>query len=524
MLQTKQMHVGWFLLLLCMLGISSFARAAEVLGYRAVTDGVEVYNTSNGVAVSKVVLSQVSVVTGNGAIAYAAFAGGIAVISVIDPHAPQLVHVMTVPLPAKRLVIENGKLSIEFADGTSSAHSLDDPLRPNPPSVTSPSVTSPPVMAPPVKAPSTSDAAASQTTPSATPTVAPPDSTSVVHAERPLAIGDVVLVRKGWVGIKSSTALSEGQRFYLYKGGLAAKPGDALSGTVPHRSGMLVIERVRGLWGVGRLERNAYAEVGDRAIETRNRFKQSLLYGERFPKTARVLVDLWTGPLFGKGVTGQDGTGGGLIGMVAFEYRFAVPLKLGLELSPLTLVDGLRTRTNDYLGIPVTVFSGGLRAVIGVALSGFELSLGLGGALNVVGSPVGAMSMGLSARFGSLDGLNLTLASSLELFTQKPIARLEQFYGAWNIPVHRRVTMAFVGGFGGSESPYLAMGTLDFYGYLFGTGGPGTWIIRTGFGGFGMRQKPICGPQPLTFVKPWCNSFTSTGGGPAFHLGLDTRF
>jgi hypothetical protein len=331
----------------------------------------------------------------------------------------------------------------------------------------------------------------------------------------------VVMVRRGWVVIEAGRPLHVGDRFTLLsqrrvRGVDPATRRDAL---VPEgdQTGILVLERVRGAQGAGRLVRNAYAEIGDLAVPTSAPFRESLVYGRRFPGTWRVYGDLWLGPML------DQNTGLGLMALSAVEYRFRAPIKLALELAPLSLIAGLRDRVfisgggsrEVDMGAP---FSGALRGVVGLALSGFELSAGLGGAVNTSLLQPFDLQMSFSVRAGSLDGLHMAATFQFFLPVGRRTTDFDGGNGAFNIPVHRRLTLLLAAG----GTPTWLYSTIGFRVYVAGTGGPGTWILSTGAGGGYMISKRTC-PPPSTDTLD-CQSGEATGGGPLFHLGLDRRF
>jgi hypothetical protein len=251
--------------------------------------------------------------------------------------------------------------------------------------------------------------------------------------------------------------------------------------------------------------RNAYAEVGDLAVPTSERYHESLAGGRRFPRSGRVVVDLLLGPLFG------NTTYLGLLGTAAVEYRFAAPLKLAVELGPGAL-------GGDYQ--QSLSFQGGVRGVLGLALSSFELSVGAGVQGDSNAGPGLVLSLG--TRIGSLDGVNLTATSTFLAPVAGRTNIFDSLYGSFNMPVHRRLTLALSGG-GGSGGMVWGYTTIDFRAYLTGTGGPGTWILHTGIGGYGVaRSYQYCynggGPDQT------CYPTTTSSAGPTFRLGFDTRF
>ena len=327
----------------------------------------------------------------------------------------------------------------------------------------------------------------------------------------------VVLVRRGWVVIEAQRPLRVGERFRLLSQRTVRRTADArqaeespLTGT---RTGILVVERVSGLQGAGRLVRNAYAELGDVAVPTRH-FRETLVYGRRFPGTWRVRGDVWVGPALG------DRVGLGLWTQGAVEYRFGVPLKLAVELGPGSVASGLGLRGPGFTTLDAgTVAAASLRGVVGLALSGFELSLGLGGSVDTGRAQEGLLQMSLGARFGSLDGLNVSVDGYFFLPDRGRPATFDSAAASLNIPVQRRVTLVIAAAGG---EPLWLYSTLGLRIYAHGTGGPGTTIIGFSLGGFGLTERRECPPPSTATLE--CTAGNAFGAGPLFQLGFDHRF
>lgn len=328
----------------------------------------------------------------------------------------------------------------------------------------------------------------------------------------------VVLVRRGWVVIEAQRPLRVGERFRLLSQRTVRRSADAqknieefpLTGT---RTGILVLERVSGLQGAGRLVRNAYAEPGDAAVPTRQ-FRETLVYGRRFPGTWRVRGDVWAGPALG------DRVGLGLWTQGAVEYRFGVPLKLAVELGPGIVASGLGLPGPGFTTVSMgTVVAASLRGVVGLALSGFELSLGLGGSLDTGRLDDGLLQMSIGARFGSLDGLHLDTGGYFFLPDRGRPATFDSAAATFNIPVHRRVTLVLAAAGG---LPFWVYSTVGLRIYAHGTGGPGTTIIGFSLGGFGLTERRQCPPPSTASLE--CVTGSTLGGGPLFQLGFDHRF
>ncbi len=328
----------------------------------------------------------------------------------------------------------------------------------------------------------------------------------------------VVLLRAGWVVIEAEQPLAVGDRFYIYsqKTVRGIDPRNGQMGWVPEgeQTGMLVIERVDGQQGAGRLLRNAYAEVGDLAVPTTDAYQEHLTYGRRFSGVYRIRADVAFAPLF------ASVTGLGMLSQMAVEYRFGGPLKLAVELGPTLLVSGLPVES--AFGVPsgnLTTFSGSLRGVIGLALSGFELSAGVGAAVDTGRLAAWAPQMGLSVRLGSLDGVNLEYQNYFFLpMGQRPL-EFDNGVGSISIPVHRRLSLLFTAGGG---LPTFGFGTFGFRIYTQGTGGKGTTIVNASVGGIAVTPHTECPPPTTADLN--CTAGNASAAGPLFHLGFEHRF
>lgn len=331
----------------------------------------------------------------------------------------------------------------------------------------------------------------------------------------------VVEVRDGWIFVEANHPLRVGERFTLFSQRPihGIDPVTRKEGLVPEgeETGMLVLERAQGDRGAGRLLRNAYAEPGDLAVPTTERLHVALWYGRRHPRTWRLTVDAWMGPV----LEPVERPGFGLIALTAIEYRFSAPLKLALELLPVTLAAGVQLETFGRApsrALPPTFF-GALRGVVGLALSGFELSAGFGGTVDTGRAQPADLQVSFSTRFGSLDGLNI--GSSVQLFLpggSRSRLSFDSAQGVLQVPVHRRFSLTLHGG----GSPQWLYGSLGFRLYAHGTGAPGTWIAGGGIGGGFVTAQSECPPPSTDSLT--CVNASQHAVGPLFHLGIDRRF
>lgn len=356
--------------------------------------------------------------------------------------------------------------------------------------------------------------------PPALPAAAPPAACACDERDQRTP-ARVISVQDGWVTIEADRPLSLSDRFILRRQNLVSgiDPATAAPGRVPsgEPSGMLLIERVAGRRGSGRLLRHAYAEPGDLAVPTQANFRESLFYGPRHPRMWRTLVDLRLGPAFDAVISlAMFATG-------AVEYSFTAPLKLSLEAGPLVFGTSQQDQLFLNSGGRQTVQTGalvrgGATATLFWSLSGFELGAGVGGYGDSLSGDRG-LELRFATRAGSLDGFHVQARATALVPLTGAQVRFEAAWVDMNIPLHRRVSLQVSAG-GGDPFWVYVLHSLRIY--ASGMGAPGTTIYTLGIGGGGLAYKNTCSTADTGALS--CSSFSVTPGALLFQVGAEHRF
>jgi hypothetical protein len=202
------------------------------------------------------------------------------------------------------------------------------------------------------------------------------------------------------------------------------------------------------------------------------------------------------------------GAGWGALTDVSIEHYFRLPWKIGVELSPLALVD-----VPEGLGaIAHTRVRGAF------AVDYIEVGVGVGWRYQHFG-PNG-LSVAPSVRLGSLDGLNLQveLGNSLirNYYTGRAQFALSHVLGGLNIPITHNLALTVDGGYGLDLWIYATLGLRQI---VFGDGGPGTLAVG---GSFGLLWIVDRFPCQYGDIDP-CRG-AAWGAGPTIALSVDRRF
>jgi hypothetical protein len=202
------------------------------------------------------------------------------------------------------------------------------------------------------------------------------------------------------------------------------------------------------------------------------------------------------------------GAGWGMISDVAVEHYFRNYWKLGVELSPLALVD-----VPEGLG---AIAHARVRAAL--ATDYLEVGFGVGGRFQHFG-PSG-WTVAPSIRLGSLDGLNLRmeLASSLirNYYTSRAELAFSHVLGGLDVPIVKRLAITVDGGFGLDLWAYVTLGLRHI---VQGDGGPGTLALGASAGIVGIIDRFPC---QYGDIEP-CRG-AAWGAGPTIALRVDRRF
>lgn len=202
------------------------------------------------------------------------------------------------------------------------------------------------------------------------------------------------------------------------------------------------------------------------------------------------------------------GTGGGAIGDLAVDHYFDFPLKIGVEIFPAA--------------VAVQSSSGGaithLRVEAAFATDYLEAGLAVGARTENLGA--GGVSLAGRLRLGALDGLNLRLTYGYAVirnrYTDRQRVAFSNVLGTLEIPLTARVALFVDGGFSFDIWLY---GILGLRQVIVGHGGPGTWIMRAGFGVAWVMDR-----FPCQYRNPdRCNG-SAWGVGPTIAVGVEHRF
>jgi hypothetical protein len=202
------------------------------------------------------------------------------------------------------------------------------------------------------------------------------------------------------------------------------------------------------------------------------------------------------------------GSGGGAIGELAIDHYFTFPLKIGLELSPTAVAfqpssSGAVTH---------------LRVEAAWATQYLELGGAVGERLENLGP--GGISLAARLRLGALDGLNFRLTYGYAVirnhYTGRTRVAFSNVLGTLEVPLTERLALVVDGGFSFDVWLY---GTIGLKHVLVGNGGPGSWIVR---GGFGVAW--VLDQFPCQYRDPAHCEGAAWGAGPTISFGVERRF
>jgi hypothetical protein len=201
------------------------------------------------------------------------------------------------------------------------------------------------------------------------------------------------------------------------------------------------------------------------------------------------------------------GSGGGAIGDLAVDHYFELPLKLGVEVSPAA----------------VAVQRGGGGAITHLRVEGafatdhLEAGLAVGGRTENFGP--GGLSLAGRVRLGSLDGLNLRLTYGYAIirnrYTDQQQVAFSNVLGTLEVPLTERLAIVVDGAFSFDVWLY---GTAGLKQVMVGRGGPGSWIVRAGFGVAWVLDR-----FPCQYRNPERCQGSAWGVGPTIAFGLERR-
>jgi hypothetical protein len=202
------------------------------------------------------------------------------------------------------------------------------------------------------------------------------------------------------------------------------------------------------------------------------------------------------------------GSGGGAIGELAIDHYFTFPFKVGLELSP-TAVAFQPSSSGAVTHLRVEAAYATQYLEIGGAVGERVENLGPGG-----------ISLAARLRLGALDGLNLHLTYGYAVirnhYTGATRVAFSNVLGTIEVPLTQRLALTLDGAFSFDVWLY---GTVGLKHVLVGNGGPGSWIVR---GGFGIAW--VLDQFPCQYRDPGHCEGAAWGVGPTISFGLEHRF
>jgi hypothetical protein len=202
------------------------------------------------------------------------------------------------------------------------------------------------------------------------------------------------------------------------------------------------------------------------------------------------------------------GAGGGAIGELAVDHYFTFPLKVGLELSP-TAVAFQPSSSGAITHLRVEAAYATQYLEIGGAVGERMENLGPGG-----------ISLAARLRLGALDGLNFHLTYGYAMirnhYTGQTRVAFSNVIGTLEVPLTERLAITLDGAFSFDVWLY---GTIGLKHVLIGHGGPGSWILR---GGFGLAW--VLDQFPCQYQNPARCEGAAWGMGPTISFGVEHRF
>jgi hypothetical protein len=202
------------------------------------------------------------------------------------------------------------------------------------------------------------------------------------------------------------------------------------------------------------------------------------------------------------------GSGGGAIGELAIDHYFTIPLKVGVEVSPAAIA--FQPRSSGAITH--------LRVEAAYATQYLEIGGAVGERMENLGA--GGISLAARLRLGALDGLNFRLTYGYAMirnhYTGRTRVAFSNVVGTFEIPLTERLALTVDGAFSFDVWLY---GTVGLKHVLVGNGGPGSWIVR---GGFGLAW--VLDQFPCQYSNPGRCEGAAWGMGPTISFGLEHRF
>lgn len=314
--------------------------------------------------------------------------------------------------------------------------------------------------------------------------------------------GRVIRVSRGFVVINkgSKDGLQKGDRIAIRAHRLIRKYDPEADKTVSKPSmnltAVILLTKVSSNSASGRLGRGDRAYAKDYFETTQKPLTQRLFFPARPGAYWRLRFGL-------SPIIGVDASAVSFLSFSSISYTFELPFKIEIAMSPTTFT----------LGSPNSHASSNLLAIFSYSTSYIELMLGIG-YQGVVGGISGMLLM-QGIRLGAVDGLNLifynqlVLAPSVLGVTDSRLTfQVGAIHGEINIPLTQQVTLYLAGG-GGTVSWF--QGTIGIRTYLWGRGGPNTFILSGALGGAGVNPNTV-------------NRNVASAVGPLISAEIDWRF
>ncbi len=509
------------LLFACLVLALSLARPAFAedapIAVRAAVDGIEVLRGAPG---SESVVGRLALpgpihdLARTGSVVYVARGRmGVTTVDLTRPEAPREINTFGGgERPVIRLALAGDTLLVIVADFATRAYDVRNPARPADALLLGGPPGSAPILA----------AGSPATTPAI---VAPAPTPTATASSGARDAGEVVAVRKGYLSVKQP-GVHVGDRFELrsHRPVTISDPatGRDISAPSNERLGVVEVERVHGDTGTCRQPRGVHASVGDNAVPTADPVRESLMFPRRYTD------GMWRVHGVLRPMLSVDVLGFGFIANLSADYHFALPIRIGVEVAPLSFL--AQGTTIDGSGIPRGGVGVGAYPRISAAYSTdwFEIGLGVGGELQRFGTSAFVISP--RVRLGALDGLHLVFQSDLALLDNSPTSNnngsrsfiFALGFGEIAIPLTHRVTLVLEGG----GADHLAWGILGLDTWLAGNGGPGTLIVHAGVGGAWIADhNDQCNSYyDGNMYQTTCTGTKVSGAGPAASIGFDYRF
>lgn len=243
----------------------------------------------------------------------------------------------------------------------------------------------------------------------------------------------------------------------------------------------------------------APAWVGPGETTTVSRAAEAAPEGGR-PAANRLELEL-------RPVLGLTANSWGALGELRYAHDFRVPLTVGIELAPFSVVS-----SGEGPGTEIQA-----RVHAAYSTTYLAVGLGVGGQLRRFGRD--ALSLASTLRLGRLDGLSFTLEYAYALGANKYTGRrtigFSDVLGRLQVPLTERLMLRIEGGLDLQSWVFTTIGLRH---RIVGDGGAGSWFVSGGFGIAGIEDRASC-DNPAAACGRSALSY-----GPTISFGLEHRF